>query len=90
MRCCSILMPVSFVNCSISPSITLPSAPVSPFQYVIVGFAWAPARRATAGAAATAPSAPPRNRRRLRVGRFSRLTSAMTPSCSGIRVTTGM
>ena len=65
IRCCSTLMPVSFVNCSMKPSITLPSAPVRPFQYVMVGFAWAPARRATAGIAAAAPSAPPRNRRRV-------------------------
>src|SRR5215813_8643650 len=66
MRCCSTRTPVSLVNWSISSSITLPSAPVSPFQYVMVGFAWADARRATVGsvAAAVAPAAVRRNPRR--------------------------
>src|SRR5215470_9139639 len=66
MRCCSTRTPVSLVNWSISSSITLPSAPVSPFQYVMVGFAWAEARRVAVGsvAAAVAPAAVRRNPRR--------------------------
>src|SRR5436190_9770504 len=57
MRCCSILIPVSWVNCPISSSITLPSAPVRPFQYVMVGLAWAPARRTRPGTDAMTPAA---------------------------------
>src|SRR6266508_3008425 len=46
-----------------SSSITLPSAPVSPFQYVMVGFDCAEARRTT-GSVAAAPAAPRRKSRR--------------------------
>src|SRR5882724_7532472 len=46
-----------------SSSITLPSAPVSPFQYVMVGFDCAEARR-TAGSVAAAPAATRRKPRR--------------------------
>src|SRR5207249_9279689 len=60
-------MPVSFVKRSIRSSITLPSAPVRPFQKLIVGFAWPAAGRPRAVVRAAAPSAavPPMKRRRV-------------------------
>src|SRR5262245_25590689 len=62
MRCCSTPIPVSFVNWVISSSMILPSAPVSPFQYVIVGFPCAAAFRARdePRAAPPSPAAPGR------------------------------
>src|SRR5262245_54384957 len=57
-------MPVSAVNLSISSSITLPSAPVRPFQYVIVAFACARARGAIVSVEATAAE-PARKARRV-------------------------
>src|SRR2546428_13200344 len=56
-------MPVSWVKRSIRASITLPSAPVRPFQYVIVALGCPTAGRAEATAAVAA--APARNVRRF-------------------------